>query len=87
MTLTTVLAILGGCAGLLAAARLIRGLWRVNRRIVKIADLVTELSPDSGHSIKDKVDQTAESTLRTEQKVDAVGRRLEDHIRNHPGAP
>src|SRR5690606_23770611 len=85
MTLTTVLAILGGCAGLLAAARLIRGLWRVNRRIVRIADLVTELSPNSGHSIKDKVDQTAESTLRTEQKVDAVGRRLEDHIRNHPG--
>lgn len=78
MTLTTVLAVLGGFAGLLALARIIRGTWRVNRRIVKIADLVQELSPNHGSSIKDTVH-------RTERKVDALGERLDEHIRNHPG--
>lgn len=37
-----------------------------------------EVTPNSGHSIKDVVD-------RTERKVDALGRRLADHIDNHPG--
>ena len=39
-----------------------------------------EVSPNHGHSIKDVVD-------RTERKVDTLGERFDDHLRNHPGGP
>lgn len=99
MDLTTVLLILGSLTGVLALARLGRGAWRVNRRIVRIADAVTELSPNSGHSIKDRVEQTAKTAERTEKKVDrtdgkvgrtekkvdALAARFDDHLRNEHG--
>ncbi len=50
------LLMLGGSAGaLLALGALARGAWRVSGRVHKIADAVSELSPNSGHSIKDAV--------------------------------
>lgn len=70
---------IGGVAGAIAAiCFLIRAAWRANRRLVKVADLVTELSPNSGHSIKDTVH-------RIERKVDRLDERLADHLTNHPG--
>lgn len=97
MSLTVAIALLGGCAGLLALARLLRGAWRVNRRIVRIAELVTELSPNSGHSIKDTVNRverkldlndkktanTEKKVGRVESKVDALTTRFDEHLRNH----
>lgn len=69
----------GGVAGAIAAiCFLIRGAWRTNRRFVRIADAVTELSPNSGHSIKDTVH-------RIEAKVDGLDDRLTEHITDHPG--
>ncbi|WP_165964236.1 hypothetical protein [Actinomadura sp. KC216] len=78
-------AVLGGSGGVYALVRLLRGAWRVNRRIVRIADAVTELSPNSGHSIKDQVTETARIAARTESDVKKLRRDLADHIRNHPG--
>lgn len=43
----------------------------------QMALVKAELSPNSGHSIKDVVD-------RTEDKVDALGQRFNDHLINHP---
>ncbi|MFI0406570.1 hypothetical protein [Actinomadura sp. 3N508] len=69
----------GGVAAAVAAIGfLLRGAWRTNRRFVRIADAVTELSPNSGHSIKDTVD-------RIETKVDGLDERLTQHINHHPG--
>lgn len=87
MDLTVILgALLGGAGGVYALMRLMRGLWRVNRRIVKIADLVQELSPNHGTSIKDQVTETATTSARTERKVDKLDKRLTDHIRDgHQG--
>ena len=100
MNLTMVLGLLGGCAGLLAMAKLAQGAWRLNRRIVRIADAVTELSPNSGHSIKDtvhrveskidrtekKVGRTEKKAGRTEAKLNALAAQLEEHITSHPGS-
>ncbi|KUO20682.1 hypothetical protein [Streptomyces dysideae] len=49
----------GRAAALLALGAVVRGAWRVNRRVVTIIDAVQELSPNSGHSIKDQVTSTA----------------------------
>ncbi len=83
----TVVAVGGGSiAAVLGGARIVAGAWRINRRIVKISDAVVELSPNSGHSIKDKVNETAETAARTEAKVDDLTARLDEHISNHPGS-
>lgn len=93
MDLTLLLGgLIGGAGGVYALVRLLRMLWRANRRIVRAVDMVPrmaqlaeELSPNSGHSIKDKVNEAAAAAVRTERKVDDVGRRLDEHLRNHPG--
>ncbi|WP_151484860.1 hypothetical protein [Streptomyces albicerus] len=69
----------GGAGALLAIGACLRAAWRVNRRIVRIADLVTELSPNEGHSIKDAVDRMDGNLLD-------LTTRFEDHLRNHLGS-
>lgn len=85
-------ALVASAGGVYALLRLGKAAWRANRRLVRAVDMVPrmaalteELSPNSGHSIKDQVAATAATAARTESKVDDVGRRLDDHIRNHPG--
>lgn len=71
------LMLIGGLAGAAAAIGVVlRGLWRVNRRIVHIADLVIELSPNHGQSVKDTV-------VRTEEKVDTLAEQFSHHLKDH----
>jgi transcriptional regulator with XRE-family HTH domain len=51
--------------------------------VMRIADAVTELSPNGGHSIKDRVEQNAVTASRTEDKVDQVAEQLAQHLRDH----
>ncbi|WP_426543371.1 hypothetical protein [Streptomyces sp. UG1] len=71
------------CGALAAIGVVARWAWRVNRRGVRIYELVTELSPNSGHSVKDKVDtiQAAVTDLADEQR--ALGARLDAHLADH----
>ncbi|KPI33250.1 hypothetical protein OV450_1338 [Actinobacteria bacterium OV450] len=44
-----------GAGAALAVGGLARAAWAVNRRIVEMVDLLQELSPDHGRSLKDQV--------------------------------
>jgi hypothetical protein len=68
----------GGAAAIIAISSAIRALWRFNKRIVHIAEAVTELSPNSGHSIKDVV-------TRMDQNLNVLTLRFNDHLSNHSG--
>jgi len=64
------LAVVGAVAATaMTVGALIRGAWRLNRRIVHIADAVRELSPNGGSTLADR-------GIRIEDKFD---RHLEDH--------
>jgi hypothetical protein len=78
--LETVGAVVATVLGLGAIAR---GAWRANRRLVRITDAVTELSPNGGHSIKDRVEENAATAARTEAKLDQLGARFDQHLRDH----
>lgn len=82
----------GGAAALLALGALVRGLWRINRRIVVIVDAVRELAPNGGHSIKDtvtrteeKVDETVAKVEETTRELCELKRRFDDHLRGSAG--
>lgn len=84
----TVLETLGAGAGaLLVLGALLRGVWRFNRRIVRITDLVVELSPNHGHSVKDVVERNEQTAARTEAKVDDLAARFDQHLTDHARRP
>jgi hypothetical protein len=66
----------GGAAALLAIGAFVRGMWRLNRRIVVIVDAVQELSPNGGRSMKDTVTRTERKVDDTAHKVDETAREL-----------
>jgi methyl-accepting chemotaxis protein len=71
----------GGAAALLAIGAFVRGVWRLNRRIVVIVDAVQELSPNGGRSIKDTVTRTEQKVDDAASKVDATAARVDDTAR------
>ncbi|MFE2044335.1 hypothetical protein ACFXAZ_26110 [Streptomyces sp. NPDC059477] len=77
----------GGAVALLAIGAVGKGVWRANRRVVTIVDLVQELSPNSGHSIKDQVTRTAEDVAETKESVTELTRRFDEHLAEHPTNP
>lgn len=75
----------GGAAALLAIAAVIRGGWRVNRRLVLILDAVKELTPNGGRSIKDTVTRTERKVDENTVKLCELERRLDEHLADDPG--
>lgn len=69
-----------GAAAMLAVGAVGRVAWGVNRRIVQIVDLVQELSPDSGNSIKDQVARTAQDVVAIRAALADLCRRFDDHL-------
>lgn len=66
----TGLASAGAAAGaVLAILRLVRMLARANRRFVRVCDAVGELQPNSGQSMKDKLDDVHGRVVRMEGEV------------------
>ncbi|MGP4084188.1 hypothetical protein [Streptomyces sp. KR55] len=72
-----------GAAALVALGALARGAWRVNRRVVTIVDAVQELSPNSGHSIKDQVSSTAQDVAEMKESITDLTRRFDAHLDDH----
>lgn len=81
------LAVGGGAGALAAIGVVLRGAWRINRHVVQLATVVTELSPNGGRSVKDTVDCTKETAARTEAKVDQLAARFDQHLRDHERRP
>ncbi|WP_327385087.1 hypothetical protein [Streptomyces sp. NBC_01207] len=69
-----------GAAAVLAVGAVGRAAWGLNRRIVQIVDLVQELSPDSGRSIKDQVSRTASEVIAMRSALTDLCRRFDDHL-------
>ncbi|MFF4391424.1 hypothetical protein ACFY0G_32245 [Streptomyces sp. NPDC001552] len=70
----------GGAAALLALGGLARSVWAINRRIVVIVDLVQELSPDHGRSIKDQVTDTAADVADIKTTLCDLSGRFDEHL-------
>jgi len=71
----------GSAAALLAIGAFVRGMWRLNRRIVIIVDAVQELSPNGGRSMKDTVTRTEQKVDDAASKVDATAAKVDDTAR------
>ncbi|MFF4292071.1 hypothetical protein ACFY0N_00270 [Streptomyces vinaceus] len=70
----------GGAGALLALGALARAVWAINRKIVEIVDLVQELSPDHGRSIKDQVTGTAADVAEIKTTLTDLSERLDEHL-------
>ncbi|MCM1964821.1 hypothetical protein [Streptomyces sp. G1] len=76
-----VLLYLGAAAGaLLAVGAVARVAWGINRRVVTIVDLVQELSPDHGRSIKDQVTETARDVAEIKGALTDLCGRFDRHL-------
>lgn len=81
MDLNTTLVSIGGSAGAVAAVSVVaRGAWRSARRIVRIAEAVEELTPNSGHSIKDTVTRIDERLDGMDGRLAVLAGRLDAHL-------
>ena len=84
MDLNTTLVSIGGSAGAVAAVSVVaRGAWRSARRIVRIAEAVEELTPNSGHSIKDTIGRIDERLDGMDDQLAALIVRFDDHLQTH----
>lgn len=61
--------------GALALAALIRGAWRVNKRLVMISNAVAQLVPNGGESIKDAVTDIRRDVRSIDKRVGQLERR------------
>lgn len=70
----------GGAAALIAIGAFVRGVWRINRRIMTIVDAVKELTPNGGRSIKDTVTRTEEKVDKTARELCELKQRFDEHL-------
>jgi hypothetical protein len=70
----------GGAAALIAIGAFVRGVWRINRRIMTIVDAVKELTPNGGRSIKDTVTRTEKKVDKTARELCELKQRFDEHL-------
>lgn len=78
-------------AGAAAAAALgviavARAAWAFNRRVVQIVDLVQELSPDHGQSLKDQVTYMTRDVGEIKANLADLCGRFERHVAEREGS-
>lgn len=64
-----------GAGALLAIIGILRGFWRMNKRLVMISNAVAELMPNGGKSIKDRVTSIDTRVASLDSRVEKLERR------------